>query len=177
MGMKSRKITILLAFFFGYLGVHQFYLGNTKKGIFYIVFFLLFFWTIIPFLIGFIDFLIFLIMSEYDFDLRYNTEYAGIITKSNGPKVEYVTLYDPTTTEPVPFQEALRRVDLASTNQSRERQKRILVQKDKIIKQHRCSIHNKPIKYGYTFDHNVLGIEIIAKCCEKSSEELFRKIK
>ena len=33
---KSRLVTLLLAFFVGYLGVHNFYVGKTGKGIAYI---------------------------------------------------------------------------------------------------------------------------------------------
>ncbi len=113
-------------------------------------------------------------MSDYDFDLHYNTKYGNV--KPESPKMEVVTLYDPTTIEPVAFKEALRRVDLASTNQSRERQKRMLIEMDEIIKRHRCSIHKKPVKYGYSFDYNKLSLDIIAKCCEKSKEELMLKL-
>lgn len=66
--MKNKTTTILLAFFLGGFGIHQFYLGQTKKGIFY----LLFFWTLIPFLIAFIDLLIFATMSNEKFDEKFN---------------------------------------------------------------------------------------------------------
>ncbi len=168
--MKNRKTTAFLALFLGGLGVHKFYLGKYVQGILC----LLFSWTYIPIIIGVIEFFIYIIMSDYNFDLYYNTKYGNV--EPEEPKMEVVTLYDPTTTKPVPFKEALRRVHLASTNQSRERQKRMVIEMDKIVKSHRCSIHNKPVKYGYSFKENKMWIDIIAKCCEKSDEELTRKL-
>lgn len=66
--MKDKSIAAILAFFFGGLGIHQFYLGNNGRGVLY----LLFFWTFIPFIIGFIDFIILITMSYAHFDLKYN---------------------------------------------------------------------------------------------------------
>jgi TM2 domain-containing membrane protein YozV len=67
--MKSKSTAALLAFFLGGFGVHRFYLGQSGKGIAY----LLFFWTLIPAFIAFIDFIIFLTMSEDSFNAKYNT--------------------------------------------------------------------------------------------------------
>jgi len=58
----------MLAFFFGWLGVHRFYLGQRGNG----VAFLLLSFVGIGFLLGFIDFLVFLFMDEEKFDLKYN---------------------------------------------------------------------------------------------------------
>jgi TM2 domain-containing membrane protein YozV len=66
--MKSKKTASFLAFFLGGIGIHRFYLGQTAKGIFSIVFF----WTYIPLFISIIDFIIFLTMSEEKFNLKYN---------------------------------------------------------------------------------------------------------
>nr|WP_314490369.1 TM2 domain-containing protein [uncultured Chryseobacterium sp.] len=66
--MKNKTSAALLAFFLGGLGIHQFYLGNTGKGIIY----LLFCWTLIPSLVAFIEFLLFLTMDERSFNIRYN---------------------------------------------------------------------------------------------------------
>lgn len=65
---KTKWMAALLAFFLGGLGVHRFYLGNTVLGIVY----LLFFWTFIPALIAFCEFIYFLVISEDDFDRKYN---------------------------------------------------------------------------------------------------------
>jgi TM2 domain-containing membrane protein YozV len=66
--MKDKYLAGVLAFFFGIFGVHRFYLGQTGLGILY----LLFFWTLIPALIGLIDSIIFLSMDRDDFDMKYN---------------------------------------------------------------------------------------------------------
>jgi TM2 domain-containing membrane protein YozV len=66
--MKSKKTASFLAFFLGGIGIHRFYLGQTAKGIFSLIFF----WTYIPLFISIIDFIIFLTMSEEKFNLKYN---------------------------------------------------------------------------------------------------------
>lgn len=48
---KSRGVAIALAYFLGLFGVHRFYLGETKKGLIYLVLF----WTTIPIFLGFWD--------------------------------------------------------------------------------------------------------------------------
>lgn len=59
---KSRAVCALLAFFLGTLGIHRFYMGKTTSG----VLMLLFCWTGIPAIIGFIDFIIILCGSAKD---------------------------------------------------------------------------------------------------------------
>jgi len=66
--MKSKFTTALLALIFGGLGIHRFYLGQTKSGLLY----LLFCWTFIPLIIAFFDFFCFLFMSEEKFNSAYN---------------------------------------------------------------------------------------------------------
>lgn len=66
--MKDKATAAILAVFLGGIGVHRFYLGQTVLGIFY----LFFFWTLIPGLIAFIDFICFLVMSQQTFDAKYN---------------------------------------------------------------------------------------------------------
>jgi TM2 domain-containing membrane protein YozV len=68
-GRKNKFIAAILAFFLGGFGVHHFYLGNAAFGVLY----LLFCWTLIPAIIAFIEFIVFLVMPERDFDARYNT--------------------------------------------------------------------------------------------------------
>lgn len=65
---KSKGIALLLCFFLGGFGAHQFYVGNTTQGVFY----LLFSWTCIPALISVIDFFVFLCMSESYFHQKYD---------------------------------------------------------------------------------------------------------
>ncbi len=66
-GKKSRTAAILLAFFLGWLGAHKFYLNRPGQGILY----LLFFWTCIPAILAFIEFIIYFCMSDEDFKEKY----------------------------------------------------------------------------------------------------------
>ncbi len=68
--MKNKFVALLLTFFFGYLGIHKFYLGRKQAGILY----LLFFWTYIPFLLSIFDFIGLLLISEQNFNLQYNLQ-------------------------------------------------------------------------------------------------------
>lgn len=65
---KNRTTAGVLAIFLGTVGVHQFYLGNTVRGIIYLVLC----WTYIPTFVGFVEGIIFLCMSDHDFDKKYN---------------------------------------------------------------------------------------------------------
>ena len=67
---KSKGIALLLCFFLGGLGIHQFYLGNTVQGVFYLIFS----WTCIPAIISIIDFIILLCMSESYFHQKYDRD-------------------------------------------------------------------------------------------------------
>lgn len=67
--MKTKTTTALLAFFFGGFGLHRFYLGQKGKA----VVSLLFFWTLIPTLIGIIDFIVFISMEDERFNEKYNS--------------------------------------------------------------------------------------------------------
>ena len=64
---KSKLAAALFALFLGGLGLHKFYLGMIGWGIVY----LLFCWTFIPALIGFIEGIILLIMTEEEFSRKY----------------------------------------------------------------------------------------------------------
>jgi TM2 domain-containing membrane protein YozV len=66
-GQKSKIAAALLAFFLGGFGVHKFYLGRVGWGIVY----LLFFWTFIPAIIAFVEFIIYLCMSDEAFAAKY----------------------------------------------------------------------------------------------------------
>lgn len=67
-GTKNRIITILLAFFLGDFGGQFFYLRQYWLG----VLCLLFFWTWIPGIWGVVHAIIFLSMSDEEFNLKYN---------------------------------------------------------------------------------------------------------
>ena len=66
-GEKSRIAAALLALFLGGLGIHKFYLGRPVQGILYI----LFCWTFIPALIGMIEGIVYLCMSDAGFARSY----------------------------------------------------------------------------------------------------------
>ena len=64
---KSRMAAALFAFFLGAFGAHKFYLGQIGLGVIYLVFC----WTMIPAIVAFIEFILFLVMSDVDFDKKY----------------------------------------------------------------------------------------------------------
>jgi TM2 domain-containing membrane protein YozV len=64
---KNKLAAILLAVFLGSFGLHKFYLKKYVLGVAY----LLFCWTFIPSVLGVIDAIMLLLMSEEDFVLKY----------------------------------------------------------------------------------------------------------
>ena len=64
---KNRIAAALLAFFLGAFGIHKFYLGQTGMGFLYLIFC----WTLIPSVAAFIEFIIFLTMSDDAFNNKY----------------------------------------------------------------------------------------------------------
>lgn len=71
--MKSKLVAALLAFFLGGLGAHKFYLGSPVLGILYLVFC----WTFVPAIIALLEAIIYLFMSEEDFNRKYNKDYLS----------------------------------------------------------------------------------------------------
>lgn len=65
---KNKLVAGILAIVLGGLGVHKFYLGKIGLGILY----LLFFWTAIPAIIGIIEGVLYLVMSDEEFNRKYN---------------------------------------------------------------------------------------------------------
>jgi TM2 domain-containing membrane protein YozV len=61
---RNRIAAALFAVLLGGLGIHKFYLGRVWQGILYLVFC----WTFIPALVGFIEGIIYLTMSDHDFE-------------------------------------------------------------------------------------------------------------
>ncbi len=66
--MKDKTTAGVLGILVGGIGVHKFYLGQTGAGIVY----LLFCWTFIPAIIGLIEGIQYLSMSDGAFDARFN---------------------------------------------------------------------------------------------------------
>ena len=78
--MKNKITAAILAFFLGGIGIHRFYLDEAGKGILYLIFC----WTFIPAIIAFFDFIIFLTMSEENFNSKYNKGVVpGVIAHMN----------------------------------------------------------------------------------------------
>lgn len=67
-GEKSKTVAAVLAILLGGFGIHKFYLKQIGWGIAYIIFC----WSYIPAVIGFIEGIILLCMSEREFDEKYN---------------------------------------------------------------------------------------------------------
>jgi TM2 domain-containing membrane protein YozV/ribosomal protein L40E len=66
---KSKLAAALFALFLGGIGIHKFYLGRVGWGIVY----LLFCWTFIPAVVGFIEGIVLLVMNEETFNKKYGT--------------------------------------------------------------------------------------------------------
>lgn len=66
---KSKVAAGILAIFLGSIGAHKFYLGRFGQGILY----LLFCWTGIPGIVGFIEGIIYLVSSDESFARKYGS--------------------------------------------------------------------------------------------------------
>ncbi len=69
---KSRVTAGVLALFLGGFGAHKFYLGQPVLGLLY----LLFCWTCLPSVAGFIEGILYLASSDHAFDMKYNARLA-----------------------------------------------------------------------------------------------------
>ena len=65
---RNRCFGSFRPFLLGSFGIHKFYLGKIGMGILYIVFC----WSYIPAIVGFIEGIIYLSMNDEDFDMKYN---------------------------------------------------------------------------------------------------------
>jgi len=70
--MKDKTLTGLLAIFLGWAGIHRFYLGQVKLGIFYVISM----FVGVSLILGLIDAVVFLTMDQEDFDDKYNSKEA-----------------------------------------------------------------------------------------------------
>lgn len=64
---KNKVLAGILAIVFGGIGVHKFYLGRIGQGILY----LLFFWTYVPAVVGFVEGIVYLCMSDESFCRKF----------------------------------------------------------------------------------------------------------
>ena len=65
--IKNKIVAGLLALFFGDIGIHKFYLGESGKGILY----LLLCWTFIPGILAFIEGITILTSNDENFQIKY----------------------------------------------------------------------------------------------------------
>lgn len=65
---RSRLTAAFLAIIFGGLGLHKFYLGQAVWGLIYLVFS----WTFIPLILGILEGLMLLGMSDQSFEAKYS---------------------------------------------------------------------------------------------------------
>ena len=68
MNAKNKIVAGLLGIFLGGFGIHKFYLGSVGIGILY----LLFCWTGIPAIVGFIEGIIYLCTDDQSFSAKYD---------------------------------------------------------------------------------------------------------
>lgn len=69
--MKDKNVAGILALFFGWIGIHRFYLGQVGLGILYA----LLFWSGISAVLGLIDAIVFFSMDKDAFDVKYNRRF------------------------------------------------------------------------------------------------------
>lgn len=67
--MKNRGLAIVLALFLGGLGIQKFYVGKIWSGFLSLIFC----WTFIPAIIGFIDVIRWAVMGDQKFHENYDT--------------------------------------------------------------------------------------------------------
>lgn len=66
--IKNKIVAGLFGIFLGGLGIHKFYLGKTGMGILYI----LFCWTGIPEVVGFIEGIVYLASNDHNFQVKHH---------------------------------------------------------------------------------------------------------
>ncbi|WP_144210681.1 TM2 domain-containing protein [Shewanella donghaensis] len=68
--IKNQRLAIWFSVLFGFLGLHKFYLGQHLKGSLYLVFC----WTFVPMIVGWVDAVRTLKMSPFNFQQRYSSK-------------------------------------------------------------------------------------------------------
>lgn len=84
--MKNRVTAAIIALFFGWAGVHKFYLRDTGAGIFYLILMVIgnaAFRMPISAILGWIDAVVLFTMTDEKFDEKYNKNYADRYERRN----------------------------------------------------------------------------------------------
>lgn len=107
--MRIKSVAAVLTFFFGVIGVHRFYLKQYGIGVLYIVLGLFAYFSTkeVYYVLGFVvavDFIAFLIMSDQEFNNKYNSDATSVQTSPEKTKKEILEA-DPR------FQSILSQVD------------------------------------------------------------------
>ena len=77
----SKPTATLLAFALGGVGAHRFYLGQWKTGLAM----LLFWWTLVPTVVGFVDFVRYVLLTDREFADRYGDPGLGAALPPSRP--------------------------------------------------------------------------------------------
>lgn len=77
--MKDKTLAGILAIFCGTIGLHKFYLSKYLMGVIYI----LFSWTLIPTLLGVIEGIRYLMMTDTEFEEKYSNTMSTVTEKKN----------------------------------------------------------------------------------------------
>lgn len=72
---KNKYVAAALAAFLGAVGAHKFYLRKNTLGAVY----LFFYWTAVPMFAGFVEAIVLLVMSQKEFDARYNSKPHAVV--------------------------------------------------------------------------------------------------
>lgn len=64
---RSKNVAAFLAIILGGAGIHKFYLGKVGQGLLYLIFS----WTFLPMILGFVEGIYYLLMSDKAFELKY----------------------------------------------------------------------------------------------------------
>ncbi|BAC91091.1 TM2 domain-containing protein [Gloeobacter violaceus] len=111
MGEKNRSTAAILAMLLGWLGAHKFYLGRPVAGIVY----LLFFWTGLPGLIGFVEGVLYLVQSDSEFNRKFNPKLTYEPQKFLGDPIDTLRRL-----------EALRQEGLISEEEFEEKRRKLI---------------------------------------------------
>jgi TM2 domain-containing membrane protein YozV len=76
-GMRDKNVAGILGLFFGWIGVHRFYLGQVGLGILYAILAV----SGISFILGLIDAIIFFSMDKDAFDIKYNSKFFEAVPR------------------------------------------------------------------------------------------------
>ncbi len=111
MAEKNRFTAAVLAMLLGLFGVHKFYLGRPAAGIVY----LLFFWTGITGMIGFVEGVLYLVQGDSEFNRKFNPRLAVEPQKFLGDPIETLRRL-----------EALRQEGLISDEEFEEKRRKLI---------------------------------------------------